>query len=154
MVLVLYHLILWLLPSTYWPLTARNSWYAWLHLLRVIQNSWRPCTMWAEPFCNYRFGVKYGLWTGTWNGWNLYSGYRWALRYQTFLISAIIQKVINPCYKLSWILSLHFSLFTVLSDWPLGIHHWFVTKENYLNVPAILLPHWCKLGTGDHWLIH
>ena len=39
----------------------------------------------------------------------------------------------------------------------LGIRHRFVIKEskgNYPNVPATLLPEWCKIGTDDDSLVH
>jgi len=39
----------------------------------------------------------------------------------------------------------------------LGIRHRFVTKDskdNYPNVPATLLPEWCKKGTDDFGLVY
>jgi len=39
----------------------------------------------------------------------------------------------------------------------LGIRHRFVIKEseeNYPNVPATLLPEWCKIWANDYFLVH
>jgi len=78
----------------------------------------------------------------------------------------IVSKVCQVCYSPSCNYSVYFSLFFFQIDLilnfeelleSLGIRHRFVIKEstdNYPNVPATLLPEWCKKGTDDVGLIY